>query len=192
MLTVDELMGEAAGWAAAVVAGYLAVGLAAAVVAQHRAAVGGRAERLLALYPRFLRTVLRVLAVAAVGIGTATPAAAAVGGAPVDGKPRPPVVATARPGAEPLDWPVEGGVTRQHLAHRSPSPATPTRVTVRPGDCLWSIAAQALGPAATGAQVAAAWPVWWSANRDLIGDDPDLLRPGLQLRVPTINGRSAS
>ena len=31
---------------------------------------------------------------------------------------------------------------------------------------------------------AAEWPRWWAANRDVVGDDPDLLRPGQRLVAP--------
>jgi nucleoid-associated protein YgaU len=58
-------------------------------------------------------------------------------------------------------------------------------VTVRRGDSLWSIAARHLGAGATDAEIAVAWPAWHALNADLIGDDPDLIHPGLRLRVPT-------
>jgi resuscitation-promoting factor RpfA len=61
-------------------------------------------------------------------------------------------------------------------------------LVVRSGDSLWSIAAASLrvaGTAApTDAQVAQAWPRWWAANREAVGDDPDLLLPGTVLRPP--------
>lgn len=57
-------------------------------------------------------------------------------------------------------------------------------VVVRRGDTLWSIAARALGPAATDEQIARAWPRWWAANHRVIGDDPDLIRPGQRLTPP--------
>jgi nucleoid-associated protein YgaU len=57
-------------------------------------------------------------------------------------------------------------------------------VVVRRGDSLWSIAARHLGPDASDAEIAGAWPAWFQANRDLVGDDPDLLRPGQVLRAP--------
>jgi hypothetical protein len=75
-----------------------------------------------------------------------------------------------RPGdADHVDWPV----------------ADEVRVaTVGPGDSLWLIAARRIGPDATAAQVAAAWPQWHAANRDVIGSDPDLLRIGQRLAPP--------
>lgn len=58
-------------------------------------------------------------------------------------------------------------------------------VTVRRGDSLWQIAARHLGPGAGDAEIALAWPAWYALNADVIGTDPDLIHPGLQLRVPT-------
>ncbi len=57
-------------------------------------------------------------------------------------------------------------------------------VIVRSGDTLWSIAARHLGPDATVAEIAARWPRWFDANREVIGNDPDLILPGQQLRPP--------
>ncbi|WP_422933689.1 LysM peptidoglycan-binding domain-containing protein [Sinomonas sp. P47F7] len=57
-------------------------------------------------------------------------------------------------------------------------------VEVRPGDTLWSIAARHLGPNASVSDVANAWPRWFESNRAAIGDDPDLIRPGLLLVPP--------
>lgn len=58
-------------------------------------------------------------------------------------------------------------------------------VVVRPGDSLWWIAAQELGPGATESQVSSRWPQWYRANRDQIGADPDFILPGIVLRAPT-------
>lgn len=63
-------------------------------------------------------------------------------------------------------------------------PDTPTTVVVEPGDSLWALAARHLPSSATDAEIAAAWPSWWSANRSVIGDDPDLLHPGQRLQPP--------
>jgi nucleoid-associated protein YgaU len=62
--------------------------------------------------------------------------------------------------------------------------ADPAEVVVRPGDSLWRIAEQHLPAEAPPTAVAAAWPQWWSANRAVVGDDPDLLVPGQVLQVP--------
>ena len=55
---------------------------------------------------------------------------------------------------------------------------------VRRGDCLWSVVRRALGPHASDARVAAEWPRWWAANRAAIGDDPDVISPGMRLHAP--------
>lgn len=57
----------------------------------------------------------------------------------------------------------------------------PAPITVRAGDSLWSIAASGLGPGAEVAEIDAAWRALYAANRDAIGSDPDLIRPGLDL-----------
>jgi nucleoid-associated protein YgaU len=49
---------------------------------------------------------------------------------------------------------------------------------------LWGIAARHLGPDASDAEVAREWPRWHAANRDVVGDDPDLLLPGQVLHAP--------
>lgn len=57
-------------------------------------------------------------------------------------------------------------------------------VVVRSGDTLWAIAARALGPDASELEISRAWPAWYEANREAVGDDPDLLRPGTRLAIP--------
>lgn len=85
-----------------------------------------------------------------------------------DGK-RPPVAAS-------VGWPV--GSSEHRGRH----------VVVRPGDCLWAIAARRLDRP-TASQVAAIWPRWWHTNRRVVGPDPDLIQPGQQLRPP-VHARS--
>ena len=48
-----------------------------------------------------------------------------------------------------------------------------------------------LGPDASDAEVAAEWPRWHEANRDVIGHDPDLLLPGQVLQAPAAAGGAA-
>lgn len=52
---------------------------------------------------------------------------------------------------------------------------------VRHGDSLWAIARA--HPDASGS-VERRWRAIWQANRDLVGDDPDLILPGQALRLP--------
>ena len=57
-------------------------------------------------------------------------------------------------------------------------------VVVRRGDSLWTITGRYLGPSATADEIAREWPRWHEANRDVIGNDPDLIRPGQVLHPP--------
>jgi nucleoid-associated protein YgaU len=65
-----------------------------------------------------------------------------------------------------------------------PTPATDSEVVVHRGDSLWSIAARHLGSRASDAEIAHAWPQWFHLNRDVIGNDPDVILPGQVLRIP--------
>lgn len=186
---MDAEIAVAAGWAAALVAAYLVLGLTLAIAEQTRAAAG-RAQRLLLLYPRVVRAGLRAVAVTAIGLAGAAPtlpaSATVAAGGPT---PRPPVVAPARPAAEPLDWPLARTTPDRR---RSPSRSrSDGYVVVQPGDCLWGLVARSLGPTADPRAVAATWPRWWAANRDVVGADPDLLHSGERLRVPPAEERSA-
>jgi nucleoid-associated protein YgaU len=99
-----------------------------------------------------------------------------------DGEPRPPLSPGFRPSA-PVR--VTNGEQGRLLAPSPrPSSASHSLVTVRRGDSLWSVARSHLGPDASDADVARAWPRWYEANREAIGADPDLLVPGLQLVPP--------
>jgi len=66
----------------------------------------------------------------------------------------------------------------------SAPPTSPQEVVVHRGDTLWGVAARSLPEGAGPADVAAAWPRWYRSNRAVIGDDPDLLRPGQRLVAP--------
>jgi nucleoid-associated protein YgaU len=69
--------------------------------------------------------------------------------------------------------------TTPHAEHR-----VLDEVVVRRGDTLWDVAARHLRGGSSAAEIAAEWPRWYAANRDVIGDDPDLLRPGQRLAPP--------
>ena len=83
-------------------------------------------------------------------------------------------------------WPATGVAD----SHRVDDPAGTT--TVRPGDSLWLIAARRLGADRDTAHIAAAWPRWYVANRDVIGDDPNYIVPGQVLHPPAPATRQES
>jgi hypothetical protein len=77
------------------------------------------------------------------------------------------------------------------LPERSAAPRpTPHRppdsdaVVVRPGDSLWAIARRELPPGASDADVTGLWHAIYTANRRVIGPDPDLVQPGQRLLLP--------
>ncbi|BBE23341.1 peptidoglycan-binding protein LysM [Arthrobacter sp. MN05-02] len=85
------------------------------------------------------------------------------------------------PGWEPAPMPADGSLLVRPGTRAQVGAA---EVVVAPGDSLWSIVAARLGPLATPADVAEAWPGWFAANRSVIGDDPSLLLPGQVLHAP--------
>jgi hypothetical protein len=87
----------------------------------------------------------------------------------------------------PLSPVVEPGpLAGRGLRIREPTDQLP-EVTVRAGDSLWSLSATRLGPLASDVDIARDWPVLYQANRDVIGENPHLLRPGQVLRLPPEN-----
>lgn len=184
--------------------GALAVGLLGALVwSVGLAALGRRGGRVGAVAravdarvtPRVLRHVAGMLLGAVVGTaalpsaGLAEPGGSAVpallAGAADPGLLRPPDVADA---PDPLFRPARPPVRPQAAPDvlRGFGLSRPRGVVVHRGDTLWDVAARALGPDATDADVAEAWPRWYAANRDVVGDDPDLLLPGQVLVPPEV------
>ena len=60
------------------------------------------------------------------------------------------------------------------------APAPAGTYVVRPGDSLSSIALAHPGAGSLDDR----WRALWRANRDVVGDDPDLIHPGQALRLP--------
>lgn len=143
----------------------------------------------------------RVLA-AALGLGTLTLAAC---GTPSG------TTATMTPSTTPayaassdaFDWGLSAtqpgavhsdGTTADGQGPAAPVPVTPVpepaqqppaaQLVVAPGDCLWSLATDHLGAGATTADVAYFVDALYLANRQLIGDDPDVLPAGVALALP--------
>jgi nucleoid-associated protein YgaU len=164
------------GW---VLVARLALGLAATVVAVALRGTPGLAARLAVrcattCTPVLLHGLLRA-ALGAVAVGAPIALAPALVPAVALADPGPPVL--------PVLDRVPGTVAASLVASAAGPPAA-SRVVVRPGDSLWRIAAAHLPPGASPAQVAAAWPVWYAANRATIGADPGLIRPGQVLVAP--------
>jgi nucleoid-associated protein YgaU len=83
------------------------------------------------------------------------------------------------------------GPGRPVLPHRLEGLALPDRPyggvrshRVEAGESLWSITRELLPASASDLAVARAWPGLHALNRDRIGADPDLIRPGTALRLP--------
>jgi hypothetical protein len=57
-------------------------------------------------------------------------------------------------------------------------------IVVRPGDCLWSITSERLGPNASPQQIANGVERLYALNRNLIGADPNLIFAGQVLSLP--------
>jgi len=49
--------------------------------------------------------------------------------------------------------------------------------TVKAGDTLSDIAESEMGDAKR-------WPELYAANKDVVGDNPDMIHPGLELKIP--------
>ena len=111
--------------------------------------------------------------------------------APVPASPTTPASSTTpatpalpAPAAAPPSGPVADPPSPARTGPAAPGGAGATAVVVQPGDSLWTVTARALGPSATPRAVAAAWPAWWEANREVLGPDPGLIHPGDRLVPP--------
>lgn len=117
--------------------------------------------------------------------GTATPAGTAVTPAGTAApSPAPQATSPISSDAPPAQVP-----TTSPPSDASPGPApapaaADATVVVQTGDCLWDLAREQLGPRASDADVATAWPRWYELNSGVIGADPDVLQPGQVLVVP--------
>ena len=186
---------------------WLALGVLLVLLSMMPGVVGHATQQVSgAVTPRVVRQAAGALlgvvvaAGAAPGASVAAPATTVVALRP---PPDPSFTTLPEPGWAPLDdasaAPGAGWVPGPPLVRAQPdvrvlSPALrpgpggdlPREVVVRGGDSLWSIAARHLGPDPSDAEIARAWPAWFAANRDVVGDDPDLLRPGQLLRPPDV------
>jgi resuscitation-promoting factor RpfA len=59
---------------------------------------------------------------------------------------------------------------------------------VKRGDTLWDIAASQLPAGASAQEITNEWHRWYQANKDVIGEDPNLILPGQVLQAPPDSG----
>lgn len=166
---VDDMLVAVCASGLAAALGWLWVVTTATVVgllAGREASEGGATRRL-----------VLVACGAAVLAGTAAPSLAAGGG---DGPEL--LVGLALP-----ERAVAPAVHRDRRATTAPSSSEVGSgaevYVVRPGDSLWSIARSHPLDTTT---LDHRWRSIWAANRNEVGDDPDLIIPGQALRLPTI------
>lgn len=75
---------------------------------------------------------------------------------------------------------------------KTPDARGAERVVVRPGDSLWSISSDLLGPNASPREIAEEAERIYALNRDLIGGDPNLLFVNQELSLPPEAGKPAA
>lgn len=125
----------------------------------------------------------------AIGAGAVLPAHAdtSLNGLPLPD--RPTATASARPASPSTGS--DAGTDRPSGADRSagtgrsaPTSGATRIVTVRDGDTLWAIAARELPGHPDDRRIATAVRAWARSNADVIGADPDLIRPDQHLTAP--------
>ena len=190
-LAPDEVVLALLALGGAVASGYLAAGIVLDVTrSMGRWVSTGIAAGPVGMPPARLPIAQRLVA-GALGVGllsaVALPARAAGEWDPGWQAPAPAVVATETTVVTPAaSASATGGPAFASATPGSAEAATSRQpdVVVRAGDSLWRIAAQHLGPLASPGQIAAAWPGWYAANRDVVGTDPGLIHPGQVLSRP--------
>lgn len=208
---IVELAVVAFGTVVAGRAGLHALVALTCVLAGHRGRRWAAGERAVARHaPAVVRRLARVAAGAGIGLALTAPTAMALPGggtAAATSTDHPAVVVE-------LGWQPTDGMTGDRAAAREDASGRTTRprpapapersmlvnrgpragadraslVVVEPGDTLWAIAAGRLASGSTAAppaaDVAAAVTRWHQANRQVLGANPDLIRPGMVLREP--------
>src|SRR3712207_80909 len=96
-----------------------------------------------------------------------------------------PAVAEAQSTAATQDQDARG-------TNRAAADTAPARVVVRPGDSLWSISEERLGPNATPQQIASETERIYALNQNQIGADPNLIFPGQKLSAPPVGEPSTT
>lgn len=202
LVPVDDLLATGAAAALTLIVARLALvhlltGLCLLASRAGRVARTGLAV-LRVLAPRLARRVAMVSAGAGLAAGALSGTAVAEAPPGPQVPAGPPMMPTAEVFADedslpPLGWSGTSPVPTETTAGTPAGPPEPPEppaarpaqgtVTVRPGDTLWSIAADTVSDDSPGT-IAAVWPQIYEANRDVLTDDPDLIHPGAELRIP--------
>lgn len=186
-VTVDVLVQDAAGAALLVVVAVLAALLSLNVIA---ILLDARGRLLSAVCARLTPVLCRRLVAACCGAGLATPSLLGSAALADDGGQRHAchascdAVGVRLGGLQLPDLPA--GPSRDDRRYWRPAlhEAELSRVVVRPGDSLWRLADRHLPPSASLADIATLTARLYTLNRAVIGDDPDLIFPGMTLVAP--------
>jgi nucleoid-associated protein YgaU len=198
--TFDDLVSAGASVIAWALFAYLALGALLTFLAAIPGAVGAACGTVAdAVTPRTYRRIAQVAlgltVIAGPGLAS-TSATAAPNDASTSVSSASGILSLDRPGNTTLG---PGRVDLDRPGNTTTAPrATDTDPLIRPardlqsvssyrverGDCLWRIAERELGPGATSAEITAEWHRWYRANRDVIGDNPDLILVGQVLMAP--------
>ncbi|HEX5532435.1 MAG TPA: LysM peptidoglycan-binding domain-containing protein [Actinomycetales bacterium] len=202
---LDLALARVAALTAAAVLGWWSVAVLTCLVSALHAPGGSTLVAHVAArtLPRPLRAVVAAAVGMAIAAGTTTPALATATDYPAAAD-----VAVVDPAWMPLDDAPAPDIAPPQPVAPGWAPARPTEVrqaasatlvveqsrpgtsasnelVVRRGDTLWDICARHLSGDATDAEIAAEWPRWYQANRQVIGADPDRLQPGQRLSPPS-------
>jgi len=76
-------------------------------------------------------------------------------------------------------------VVKRLVPRQLPQPPPTVAYTVQPGDSLWGISQQLLGPTAASREIAHTWQLIYRDNHTTVGTNPNQLVPGQVLHVPS-------
>ena len=125
---------------------------------------------------------LLLAACGAVALSTTAAPASADDRRPVRPHPTPSRACRSRTARPATDLCPTAPTPRRHRTDTEPL----ATVRVRPGDSLWAIAEERLGPRATVVDLVDYWHAIYARNAAVIGPDADLIVPGQLLELPPI------
>ena len=180
--TLDEVIGAAATIIGLGCLAWLAIAVGCALLAPAPGRLGAVSTTVGGwITPVVVRRVLSAM----LGVGLIGVIPAAAQAAPLGMAPSGVAASSLTPGPSRTEPPLPSLDRPGAPATSPPPPRAPAEITVRPGDCLWTIAAEHLGSPASNALIDREWLRWYAANRDVIGADPDVLQPGQRLVLPS-------